>query len=139
MAEAISALIEAFIAGRLLTADRGTLEISHEALLSAWPRLRDWVLTDLDAARLQRRIADAATGWRDHDRDPALLLRGAPLADAQVLADRPATSSRTLTAPEQEFVTASLAQQSQVQSAERRRTSRLRALVAVMTALAVRS
>ena len=134
---ALDGAIEAFIAGRLLTAGDATLEISHEALLTAWPRLRDWVLTDLEAARLQRRIADAADVWRERDRDPAALLRGGLLADAGALADRPATSPRLLTAAEQEFVAASVDHARAEVALEARRTRRLHALVAVMTALAL--
>jgi WD40 repeat protein len=134
---ALDSVIEAFVAGRLLTAGDGTLEISHEALLSAWPRLRDWLLTDLEAARLQRRIADAAAVWRERDRDPATLLRGGLLADARSLAAQPVTSHRTLAAAEQEFVAASSAQEQAEQADARRQTTRLRSLVAVLTVLAL--
>lgn len=134
---ALDGVIEAFVAGRLLTAGDGTIEISHEALLTAWPRLHDWVLTDVDAARLQRRIAEAAAAWREQGRDPSALLRGGPLAEAQLLAARPASSHRVLSAAEQEFVAASAAEADRQESAERRRTTRLRALVAVMTVLAI--
>lgn len=134
---ALDAVIEAFVAGRLLTAGDTTIEISHEALLSAWPRLREWMLSDLDEARLQRRIAYAAELWRERDRDPGALLRGGPLADAQALAARPPTSHRLLTTAEQEFVSASAANAQAEQAAERHRASRLRRLVAVMAALAL--
>lgn len=134
---ALDDVIEAFVAGRLLTAGDGTLQISHEALLQAWPRLHEWVLTDLDAARMQRRISEAAAVWRERDRDPAALLRGGPLSDAEALAARPITSHRVLSAPELEFVSASTAETQRTRSLEQRRTSRLRALLATMTALAV--
>ena len=134
---ALDAAIEAFVSGRLITAGDSTLEISHEALLTAWPRLHDWVLSDLDTARLQRRIADSASAWRERDHDPAALLRGAPLADAQALADRPLTSHRTLTAAEQEYVAASVAQVEGERTAARRRANGLRAVVVVMTVLAL--
>jgi WD40 repeat protein/transcriptional regulator with XRE-family HTH domain len=134
---ALDQVIEAFISGRLLTAGDTTLEISHEALLWAWPRLRDWVLSDLDVARLQRRIADAAALWREREHDPAALLRGGPLAEAQALAASPPSSHRALGAAELEFVEASTALARAERSAARRRTARLRALVAVMTVLAL--
>ena len=134
---ALDDVIEAFVAGRLLTAGDTTIEISHEALLSAWPRLRDWMLSDLDEARLQRRIADAATVWRERDRDPSALLRGGLLADAQDLDARPLTSHRVLTAGEHDFVAESAAHAESEATAEKRRTRRLRALVAVMTVLAL--
>jgi WD40 repeat protein len=134
---ALDDVIEAFVAGRLITAGDTTIEISHEALLWAWPRLRDWMLRDLDAARLQRRIADAAAVWRERDRDPSALLRGGLLADAQDLDARPLTSHRVLTAGEHDFVTESTARAESEATAERRRTRRLRTLLAVMTVLAL--
>lgn len=134
---ALDDVIEAFVSGRLLTAGEEFLEVSHEALLSAWPRLREWVLSDLDAARLQRRIAVAAKTWRELDRDPGALLRGGALADAQALAARPLTSARVLAGPEQEFVAASSALAEAEATAAHRRTRRLQGLVAVMTVLAL--
>ncbi len=134
---ALDAVIEAFVAGRLITARQDTIEVSHEALLSAWPRLRDWVLTDVDAARLQRRIAEAAGVWRERDRDSAALLRGGLLDEAQSLAAQPLTSHRVLGPAEREFVEASTARAELERAAERRQTNRLRALLAVMTALAL--
>lgn len=134
---ALDGVIEQFVAGRLLTADGDTLEVSHEALLTAWPRLHEWVLVDLDEARMQRRISDAAAAWRERDRDPSSLLRGGPLADAQELASGPLTSRRVLGAAEEQFVAASVAQAEAEQLAERQRTKRLRSLLAVMTVLAV--
>ncbi len=135
--QALDAVIEAFIGNRLLTAGETTLEISHEALLTAWPRLHDWVLDDLDAARLQSRIAEAASIWVANGRDPDLLLRGGPLLDAQTLAARPATSARTLTAVESEFVAASTQRTQELRLQEHRRSRRLRAGLAAVTVLAI--
>ncbi len=133
----MDAVIEAFVSGRLITAGERTLEVSHEALLTAWPRLSGWVRADLDAARRQRRISDAAALWRERDRDPAALLRGGPLAEAQELAAQPATSPRVLTGAEQEYVAASTARQQAEHDTEARRTSRLRTMVALMAVLAL--
>lgn len=134
---ALDDVIEGFVAGRLLTAQESTLEISHEALLTAWPRLYEWVLDDLDAARLQSRIAQAARVWEDNGQDQDLLLRGGPLLDAQALASAPRTSPRALTASERQFVAASTQREQTEQQQERQRASRLRAIVAVTTVLAV--
>ena len=42
----VEAVLEAFAAERLLTLAAGTVELSHEALLTAWPLLRDtWLPT----------------------------------------------------------------------------------------------
>ncbi|MGB7979297.1 MAG: AAA family ATPase, partial [Candidatus Nanopelagicales bacterium] len=134
---ALDAVIEAFVSGRLLTAGERTLEVSHEALLSAWPRLSNWVRTDLDSTRLHRRISDAAAVWRERDQDAALVLRGSLLADAQQLAAQPANSPRTLSSAEQEYLAASTAMEQAERATERRRTTRLRGLVAVLATLAL--
>src|SRR5262249_36190504 len=42
----VEAVLEAFAAERLLTLAAGTVELSHEALLTAWPLLRDTWLPD---------------------------------------------------------------------------------------------
>src|SRR5262249_11246165 len=48
-AQDVEAVLEAFAAERLLTLAAGTVELSHEALLTAWPLLRDTWLADTHA------------------------------------------------------------------------------------------
>ena len=72
-------VLDRLVAARLVTVDGDGARIGHEALLTAWPRLRDWI--DLDRAGLvqHRRLTEAATAWREsgaHDDD---LYRGARL------------------------------------------------------------
>src|SRR5207247_4853725 len=50
----VGAVLEAFAAERLLTLAAGTVELSHEALLTAWPLLRDTWLADPPADRVVR-------------------------------------------------------------------------------------
>src|SRR5438552_111757 len=65
------------------------LDVSHEALIRAWPRLRGWLDEDRAGLRLHRRIAEAAKEWQSsnpaqaHLRDDDLLYRGAKLIQAQ--------------------------------------------------------
>jgi hypothetical protein len=40
------AALDGFIDRRLLTVDGDLVEIIHEVLLSAWPRLREWIEAD---------------------------------------------------------------------------------------------
>ena len=40
--EDVSDLLDRFAAARLITLDTGTAQITHDALLTAWPRLRAW-------------------------------------------------------------------------------------------------
>jgi WD40 repeat protein len=58
------------------------LDVSHEALIRAWPRLREWIDEDRAGLRTHRRITEAAHDWDRLGHDPGALLRGARLAEA---------------------------------------------------------
>ena len=71
-------VLEAFAAERLLTLAAGTVELSHEALLTAWPLLRDTWLADTRADRIARtRLHTTAAEWARHARDPSYLYAAA--------------------------------------------------------------
>jgi WD40 repeat protein len=89
---------------RLLTIDRDTLEIAHEALLQSWPRLRRWIDDARDDLRMRQRIAHAAAEWSAQGRDADLLYRGAPLQAALEWAEE---RGDVLGPPEEEFLSAS--------------------------------
>ena len=75
---------------RLLAADEKfgarTIEVSHEALIRGWERLRKWLDEDREGLRLHRRISEAAKEWKEQTlvgiSDEGLLYRGLPLARA---------------------------------------------------------
>src|SRR5262249_56464328 len=67
---------------RLLTASEEMLEVSHEALLSEWPRLRDWLDEDRDGRRLHAHLVAAAREWNARGRDAGDLYRGPRLSSA---------------------------------------------------------
>ncbi|HEX3189681.1 MAG TPA: hypothetical protein VHS30_07815, partial [Streptosporangiaceae bacterium] len=46
---------------RLLTQDQDTVEITHEALLRAWPRLRQWIDSDRDGNLIRQQLEPAQT------------------------------------------------------------------------------
>ena len=61
----VEAVLEAFAAERLLILAVGTVEISHEVLLTAWPLLRDTWLAETHADRIVRtRLHNVAAEWR---------------------------------------------------------------------------
>jgi WD40 repeat protein/transcriptional regulator with XRE-family HTH domain len=125
-----------FVDARLLTADDGTIRISHEALLGAWSRLDAWIEESRDDLLVQRRITEATRLWEDERRDPSLLATGARLAAMRAwVTSRP--EHLPLTATERAFIEASSAQADTAIEEERRRTRRLRSLVAVTSGLAV--
>ncbi|MFI0482590.1 helix-turn-helix domain-containing protein [Actinomadura sp. 9N215] len=125
-------VVEAFTRARLLTADAGHVEISHEALLGAWPRLRAWIDDGRTALRTRQQLAAAARAWRQEGGDPHLLYRGARLAAAQDL-----TVEHRVSQEEQDFIRASQERQEAEARAERLRSRRLRRLTAALAVLTV--
>ncbi|MFZ3474596.1 helix-turn-helix domain-containing protein [Streptomyces sp. 2.9] len=86
-AERTSAALDAFVRARLVTTDSATVEITHEALLHAWPRLRGWIHADRAGLLVHQQLAQAADEWVREGRDPSVLYRGARLAAARAWAD----------------------------------------------------
>ena len=79
----MEAVLKVFAAERLLTLAAGTVEISHEVLLTAWPLLRDTWLADTHADRIVRtRLHTTAAEWARHSRDPSYLYAGTLLQAA---------------------------------------------------------
>ncbi|MFE0101293.1 hypothetical protein [Streptomyces sp. NPDC059009] len=75
--------LEALVRARLVTLDAETVEITHEALLHAWPRLRDWIDEDRNDHLLRQRLEEDGRAWEDSERDTALLYRGSRLEQAR--------------------------------------------------------
>jgi WD40 repeat protein/transcriptional regulator with XRE-family HTH domain len=85
----VNQVLEAFAAERMLTLAAGTVELSHEILLTAWPLLRDTWLADTHADRIVRtRLHHTATEWDHHARDPSYLYTGTLLQAATGTAAR---------------------------------------------------
>lgn len=91
--EAVTDVISLFITARLLVTDRiaevPTLEVSHEALLLEWPRLKEWLReTREEDIRLQQRISQDATEWEDSGKSKDRLYRGTQRRKARTWAVR---------------------------------------------------
>ncbi|WP_370947512.1 hypothetical protein AB5J62_08105 [Amycolatopsis sp. cg5] len=78
-----SAVLAVFTQARLLTQREDTVEVTHEALLTSWPRLRGWIGADRDWLRAHQQIADDTESWRRAGRDVSLLYGGTRLAVAR--------------------------------------------------------
>ena len=128
-------VVEVLAKARLLVLDRDSVEIAHESLIRCWPRLREWLNTDRDGARVHRQLTDAANGWESLHRDPGALYRGSRLAQADQWMR--SGGADALTSREREFLLASLAVRTAEQTMDRRRTRRLRQLLAVLAVLLV--
>jgi WD40 repeat protein/serine/threonine protein kinase len=79
-------VIERLVAARLVVASEAevggeTIELVHEALLVAWPRLVEWQREDRDGARFRDQLRSAAKQWDERGRPRGLLWRGDAYAD----------------------------------------------------------
>jgi WD40 repeat protein len=127
-------VLDAYLRARLLTADRDTVDIAHEALIRSWPRLQEWLAQDRDGLRLHRQLTEATQAWQSLNRDADALYRGTRLALAREWA---ATHTTALSPAERAFLDASAATAADEHAATLRRTRRLRRLVALLVALVV--
>ncbi|MGW6981448.1 nSTAND1 domain-containing NTPase [Streptomyces sp. NPDC054932] len=82
-----AAALDTFVRARLITMDSDTVEITHEALLHAWPRLRGWIRADRAGLLIHQQLAHAAAEWEREDRDPSALHRGTRLDTARAWAE----------------------------------------------------
>ena len=130
----VATVLSALAQARLVTLDRDSVELAHEALITNWLRLRDWLSEDRDGLRIHRQLTEATDAWFALDRDPGALYRGVRLASAEEWAGRP---QPTLTQRERCFLDASVEARLAAETAVRSRTRRLRVMVAVMSVLAV--
>ncbi|MDH6438668.1 transcriptional regulator with XRE-family HTH domain [Streptomyces sp. SAI-144] len=76
-------VLEQLVRSRLLTVDGTTVDLAHEAVLGAWPRLRGWLAEDRERLRLHRALTDAAHTWDALGQDPGALYRGTRLTQAR--------------------------------------------------------
>ncbi|MDQ4107778.1 MAG: WD40 repeat domain-containing protein, partial [Actinomycetota bacterium] len=144
--QAMTTVLDTFGASRQLSFDRDartgapTIELAHEAMLTAWPRLHRWIDAAREDLRTERRVAAAARDWIEADRDPSFLLSGSRLEQTETWE---ATSGLAVTPEEREYLDASRAERERRNAdeearrahedeLERRSFRRLRALVAVL-------
>ncbi|MGY5047519.1 nSTAND1 domain-containing NTPase [Streptomyces sp. 900105755] len=98
--------LEALVRARLVTLDADTVEITHEALLHAWPRLRDWLDEDRNGNLLRQRLEEDGRAWDESSQDSALLYRGSRLEQAHTWAK--SAGDTFLTRSAVEFLAASV-------------------------------
>lgn len=75
-------VLDALARARLVALDTDTVELTHEALLTAWPRLRRWIDEDRAGLLIHQQLIDAASAWQREGHDTAHLYRGSRLAAA---------------------------------------------------------
>ncbi len=120
---------------RLLTTDDDGVQLAHEALISCWPRLREWIDADRERLRHHRQLTDAARTWLEHDRDPGTLYRGTRLARAEELFAGDDRGYDGLTSEETAFLVAAAEQRAAEERAATRARRRSRTLTASLCAV----
>jgi conflict system STAND superfamily ATPase len=78
----VRAVLNRLAQARLVTLSEETAEVSHEALIREWPRLREWLSEDREGIILHRRLTEAAQEWELLEHDTGSLYRGARLVQA---------------------------------------------------------
>lgn len=83
-------LIDALVEQRVLVRDErdgeAVIEVALESLLRQWDDLAAWLRDERNNLIAADDIQRSATAWDAHDRDPAWLLTGSRLANAETLA-----------------------------------------------------
>ncbi|HEX6360598.1 protein kinase domain-containing protein [Actinophytocola sp.] len=125
-AEVPPRILESLVAARLVTVDSESVSLSHDSLLTAWPRLRQWVEEDRHGLLVRQQLGEAAAGWRAGGQDRGDVYRGARLAAALDWAN----GRVDLTQDERAFLLAS-------EKERRRNTRRLRGVVVGLATLLV--
>ena len=134
-------VLDAFVRDRLLSADRDpvthgpTVEVAHEALLWAWPRLHTWIDEEREALVIGRKFRLAVADWEASGRSADYLLSAGRLAAFDEWAD-----SASMTEAERAFHHSSIrAEDARRRTRRRRRRATVGSLIAaavVATALA---
>lgn len=73
---------------RLISIDRDTVELTHEALIDGWETLRKWLRHYEADVRTHRSLTEDARRWEDDQRDDSYLYHGVRLATARDWAQR---------------------------------------------------
>ncbi len=122
--QAVNDTLERYGAARLVSFDvdpttrEPTVEVAHEALITQWPRLREWLDTDRDGLRLLRHLSTSAREWDAAGRPESELYRGGRLEAADAWA---ADHDEDLRPLEQQFLRAGVELRMAEQAAEHER------------------
>ena len=133
----IDQILEYFTASRLLTRDSAGVELSHESLIAAWPRLAGWIEQDLASLGRLRQLTAHAEQWDLDGRNDDELLRGGRLEECQRWLDTDPRWEADLNRIERDYLAASALNEQRRLVASRRGIRRTRRLLAAVSALAV--
>ncbi|GAK58630.1 WD-40 repeat protein [Candidatus Vecturithrix granuli] len=77
----IEIVVQKLTDARLLTTNQGetgheAVEVSHEALIRGWPRLREWINENRTDHLIHEQLREIAAEWDKHQRDHGYLYQG---------------------------------------------------------------
>ncbi len=120
-------VVRQLVDARLLTTAREDnteiVDVSHEALIRHWPRLRAWIDKERANLIIHRRLTEAVRDWEQNNRDQSYLYRGQRLAEANEWAKQ---YSSTMNAQERTFLETSQRVESKVKE-QQEMTEKLKA------------
>ncbi len=93
------------------------VEVVHEALITGWQQLREWMDADREFRMWQERLRAAMRQWHTSHRDEGALLRGVPLAEAESWLQK---RQIELSPDEQVYIQTSLALKGREQNRQRK-------------------
>ncbi|MEU6775056.1 helix-turn-helix domain-containing protein [Streptomyces sp. NPDC046759] len=126
--------LDVFVRARLITVDSDGVEITHEALLHSWPRLRAWIDADRAGLLTGQQLAHAAAAWEREGRDPSALYRGTRLETVRAWAEE-LDGPGPLGTVEEAFLRASQAEEEARRHQARRQVRLRQAMVATLVVL----
>jgi WD40 repeat protein len=135
-----SYVLQRLIDDRLVTvdgavgADDALADLSHEALITAWPALQDWVARRRADEQRRRRLEQKVSEWIERDRQAARLLDREELFEAVQWMESEAARELGYGTELPELVAAS---RSEIEKAERRRRRRTFGAFAVLIMFSV--
>ncbi|MCX4694654.1 helix-turn-helix domain-containing protein [Streptomyces sp. NBC_01408] len=133
-ADGVAAALDPFVRARLITMGSDTVEITHEALLHAWPRLHGWIHADRAGLLIHQQLAHAADEWEREGRDASALYRGTRLDSVRSWADE--FDGRSRLAPrEADFLRASQAAEDSRERQSRRQVRLRQGMLATLVVL----
>lgn len=112
-ASAVQSVLKILSDARLVTINEDSVEVAHEALITEWPTLHNWLVEDREGLRLHRHLTEATQAWSESERDPSELYQGTRLSQAVEWGEKYASDLSIL---EQEFLSASREQAEQLES-----------------------
>lgn len=126
-------VLRTMVEGRLLIVDEDVggeprVDLAHEIIISAWPRLTDWIRSHRADEQRRRHFETAAAAWAEHGRGTRGLLDQIELAEAEQWQRTESAVQLGVSSEVNAFVAAS----KRAQSRRRRRLRMVTGIVAVL-------